>query len=522
NETSSKSVEIIAGNAVGITEVPTSAPQSAPTVAPAPTISPVAAPIGGALESPPELEWELDDASGMFVGEVEVGVVTVDNFWGVTTTRGFNGQIPGPTMRMEACQTYQLTVTNALEGPNPGGNWNTMKDPNTTNVHTHGLHMSGESPADDVLYVKITPGESHTYEYTIPCDHAGGTFWYHPHHHGSTSLQMGGGAMGALIIEDRADVHAIPDQIANMPEIVLTIQEMNPELSLADRDACGDELYNTTATSIHYLLNGEVVPTIEMTTGVWMRFRMAFAGHGENHAISLLDPDGDCEMGVLAKDGVYLAEVPRMEPTLFFTPASRVDAAVRCSTAGDFDVRIESTLTLGQTVPLAVLTVEAGSGSADDDLETWTPCRPYYLEDLTEVDFNQSDTLGLLVRETIGGQYFTGPENFLMNMTADEVQQWNLMGSEQHPFHLHVNHMQFVNVDGPALVPGWNHVGDWIDTVSTSLAVVRFRAERFGGHVAMHCHVNSHSDTGIMAVGNIVGGQEANDDPAALAAGTCG
>lgn len=73
-------------------------------------------------------------------------------------------QIPGPTIRMEACLTYQLTVTNALEGPNPGGNWNTMKDPNTTNIHTHGLHLSGESPADDVLYVKITPGEAHTCE----------------------------------------------------------------------------------------------------------------------------------------------------------------------------------------------------------------------------------------------------------------------------------------------------------------------------------------------------------------------
>lgn len=65
---------------------------------------------------------------------------------------------------MEACQTYQVTVTNSLEGPNPGGDWNTMKDPNTTNIHTHGLHISGESPADDVLYVKITPGESHTCE----------------------------------------------------------------------------------------------------------------------------------------------------------------------------------------------------------------------------------------------------------------------------------------------------------------------------------------------------------------------
>lgn len=54
-----------------------------------------------------------------------------------------------------------------------------------------------------------------------------------------------------------------------------------------------------------------------------------------------------------------------------------------------------------------------------------------------------------------------------MNMSVDGVQQWNLMGSEQHPFHLHVNHMQFVNVEGPSLVPGWNHVGDWIDTVSS-------------------------------------------------------
>lgn len=83
--------------------------------------------------------------------------------------------------------------------------------------------------------------------YTIPCDHAGGTFWYHPHHHGSTSLQMGGGAMGALIIEDRVDVHGIPDQIAAMPELVLTIQEMYPQLSIADSEASGDALYNTTA-----------------------------------------------------------------------------------------------------------------------------------------------------------------------------------------------------------------------------------------------------------------------------------
>lgn len=38
----------------------------------------------------------------------------------------------------------------------------------------------------------------------------------------------------------------------------------------------------------------------------------------------------------------------------------------------------------------------------------------------------------------------------------------------------------------------------------------------------MHCHVNSHSDTGIMAVADIDGGEGPNEDPVALAAGTCG
>lgn len=101
------------------------------------------------------------------------------------------------------------------------------------------------------------------------------------------------------------------------------------------------------------------------------------------------------------------------------------------------------------------------------------PCRsprPHYLEDLVDVDFAQADTVGLFVRETIGGEIYAGPDNFLLNMTVDEVQQWNLEGSQQHPFHMHVNHMQFVSVDGPVLVPGWNQVGDWVDTVSSECA----------------------------------------------------
>lgn len=53
----------------------------------------------------------------------------------------------------------------------------------------------------------------------------------------------------------------------------------------------------------------------------------------------------------------------------------RVDAAVRCSVAGDFDLRIESSRSIGESIALGVLSVEGGSVNMDADLETWTPCR---------------------------------------------------------------------------------------------------------------------------------------------------
>lgn len=53
----------------------------------------------------------------------------------------------------------------------------------------------------------------------------------------------------------------------------------------------------------------------------------------------------------------------------------RVDVAVRCSVAGDFELRIESERSIDTTMPLAALYVEGGSNDLEADLETWTPCR---------------------------------------------------------------------------------------------------------------------------------------------------
>src|SRR5256885_7651778 len=75
---------------------------------------------------------------------------------------------------------------------------------NTTNLHTHGLHVSPIGIADNVLR-DMEPGQTYEIEVPIPASHPSGTFWYHPHKHGSANVQLASGMAGALILEGDFD-----------------------------------------------------------------------------------------------------------------------------------------------------------------------------------------------------------------------------------------------------------------------------------------------------------------------------
>jgi FtsP/CotA-like multicopper oxidase with cupredoxin domain len=70
---------------------------------------------------------------------------------------------------------------------------------NSTNLHTHGLHVSPAGNGDNVL-LDIVPHTDFPYEINIPSDHPAGTFWYHSHRHGATATQVASGATGVLIV----------------------------------------------------------------------------------------------------------------------------------------------------------------------------------------------------------------------------------------------------------------------------------------------------------------------------------
>lgn len=130
--------------------------------------------------------------------------------------RAFRGEgvsgYTAPTLRVSPGQVLRLAIDNRLAvcDPAEAGEHACF---NATNIHTHGLWVSPGGNSDNVM-VSIGPGERFDYEFAIPETHPAGTFWYHPHMHGATSVQLGSGMAGALIIEgDRVPTASAPGDV---------------------------------------------------------------------------------------------------------------------------------------------------------------------------------------------------------------------------------------------------------------------------------------------------------------------
>ncbi len=106
-----------------------------------------------------------------------------------------------PTIRTKPGDTVRVSLNNTLDAQPDckPPNINTPHCFNSTNLHSHGLWVSPSGNSDNVL-ITIRPKVAFEYEYNIPAPHPAGTFWYHPHLHGSTALQVASGMAGALII----------------------------------------------------------------------------------------------------------------------------------------------------------------------------------------------------------------------------------------------------------------------------------------------------------------------------------
>lgn len=159
-----------------------------------------------------------------------------DNYGGEdpVVLRSFGGCKAGPLIQVLPGDTLRVDLHNNLDAEDP----TCAEDPpaglhlppgvgcfNTTNLHTHGLHVSPAGNSDNVL-LSIAPQTSFPYEINIPADHPAGTFWYHSHRHGSTAVQVASGSAGVLLIRGNrpytAPSPANPHPVADIDTILHT------------------------------------------------------------------------------------------------------------------------------------------------------------------------------------------------------------------------------------------------------------------------------------------------------------
>ena len=152
---------------------------------------------------------------------------------------GFDTQGPsysGPTLVVKGGDQLRIKLVNNLPVNPPflafRDPTNYMK-PNTTNLHTHGLHVypgiySDRKPLEYGDYVVdpniggvLPNGDFRQYVYQIPKDHPEGPFYYHPQYHGSSAIQVASLMSGAILV--RGPVDDLPE-MAEAKELIFLFQ----------------------------------------------------------------------------------------------------------------------------------------------------------------------------------------------------------------------------------------------------------------------------------------------------------
>lgn len=389
---------------------------------------------------------------------------------------------------------------------------------NSTNLHFHGTHVSPQAPQDYVLLElrprlpagTEAPADLHAthargivaygeFQYDVdppPPTQAEGTHWYHPHKHGSVSLQVANGMPGALIIEGAFDDWLRGYYGGKLAEKILVVQQVQAKTNLFNNSLAP-------ATTV----NGQVNPTVRMKPGEVQRWRFVNATLQVASQVSLNFPD-NVNVRQIAMDGVRFSpenygSQPLFKPTdpsqFEISPGNRADFLVEApATPGLYRLTHrpagKSPIAAGKREKLrqrdeALLKLEAlrlgeakpaGGESSEPALVTilveaplpekaapekpatlatgfppvsqWPPMPPY-LQNLQgkaepdqDLDFQMTAGPGDPTTQfKINGEQYN-PDCANITTTVGSTETWLVQNSSvlAHPFHIHINPFQLV------------------------------------------------------------------------------
>ncbi|MCB9796506.1 MAG: multicopper oxidase family protein [Alphaproteobacteria bacterium] len=433
------------------------------------------APAYPSFANPAEAE-DLDPAEGSVRFELTaapfVQEVTDPETGEVLSFEGFayNGQTPGPTLRGQLGDRFELTLTNDLDSP--------------TTIHWHGLDVPFEMDGVTWMTDPIEPGEQFTYRFTL--EHAG-TFWYHPHF--DTDRQVDNGLYGVLIVED-------PAEPAADRELVMVFDDW----TLPDDEAEGPPPPHGGGSDLHGVDGGEglwtinklVQPTLTLDGGERVRVRVLNAANSATLALTWP------EMRQLAADQGLLPAL-RTPERVVLGAGDRAEFEWLPGEQG-FELLDEPYHHSGGDAygePEPRMRVEIGAPASAGEALAWpfpggeVSADPGYT-DLTYVFTGELEGPWL-----INGEAF--PEVTVQHIPRDReaiLEIRNLSASE-HPFHLHGMRFEVLSLNG--VPPDQPQIEDTYNLAIRDALRVRVLPQREGWWM-LHCHILEHADGGMMTV----------------------
>jgi FtsP/CotA-like multicopper oxidase with cupredoxin domain len=409
-------------------------------------------------------------------------------------TVAYNGQVPGPILRLKKSKPVTIDVTNA----------STREDL----VHWHGLRTDSlNDGAVEEGSPLIKPGA--TLRYTLKPEPSG-TRWYHSHAMAMDDLTASGysGQFGFLLVDGAPDPghydHEVNLAIHHWGgHFVPMVETMRHDSQNAPQTSGSDVGYKYATMNAHMLGFGE---PIRVRPGQRVLFRLLNASGTENVVLSLPGH----RFRILAMDG---NPVPNPQPveTIALSVAERVDAIVEMNTPGVWI--FGSTLKPARDMGLGVVVEYAGrTGDPawhDPQDDTWD----YGRFALSSPAVDPEETFTLIIRDagalngsnfdtwTMNGDAWPNVKPLLVRRGKRYRILFRNASGDQHPMHLHRHSFEVTRI-GDARLGGL--MKDVVNILPLQELAVDFVADNPGDSL-LHCHQQLHMDYGFMQIVKYVG-----------------
>lgn len=413
-----------------------------------------------------------------------------------TAVWGYDGVVPGPTLRVRRGDEVKVRLVNGLPEP--------------TLIHWHGLRLA--NAMDGVPHLTQDPipaGGSFDYRFTAV---DAGTFWYHSHMY--SSEQMERGLYGALIVDE-------PEPPAVDQDLVLMLDDWRLNADGAVDEASFRSVHDAAHAGRigrHVTVNASPTPDIPVKANERLRLRLVNAANARIFSLRL---DGHAAR-VMAVDG-QPAE-PFRSSRIALGPGNRVDLFVDATLAPGASAALLMEQD-GAEVPVARLVYAADGPVRPAPRPEAAPLPPNPLP--ARMDFRNALRVDvpleggamspLLMNSMRGGQPIPG------HGIDPRARFWTMAGSASsghdgpalfsakrgrtvvlslpnrtafpHAMHLHGHHFRLLD----RLDDGWKPF--WLDTIVVApqdTARIAFVADNPGKWM-LHCHMLEHQETGMAA-----------------------